>query len=117
MIWRYIGTAAGLSPWFADRVECFDRTYDFIWGKTEKRTAHLVSQRNGVYVKFRWDDEPQSTFFEMRISYKKPCGSFGINCAKLLEQSGSTLCFKPFAEFFTQAKVCRLLRELNIINK
>ncbi len=71
MIWRYIGTAAGLSPWFADRVECFDRTYDFIWGKTEKRTAHLVSQRNGVYVKFRWDDEPQSTFFEMRISYNE----------------------------------------------
>ena len=71
MIWRYIGTAAGLSPWFADRVECFDRTYDFIWGKTEKRTAHLVSQRNGVYVKFKWDDEPQSTFFEMRISYNE----------------------------------------------
>ena len=71
MIWRYIGTAAGLSPWFADRVECFDRTYDFYWGKTEKRTAHLVSQRNGVYVKFRWDDEPQSTFFEMRISYNE----------------------------------------------
>lgn len=71
MIWRYIGTAAGLSPWFADRVECFDRTYDFYWGKTEKRTAHLVSQRNGVYVKFRWDDEPQSTFFELRISYNE----------------------------------------------
>ena len=71
MIWRYIGTAAGLSPWFADRVEYFDRTYDFYWGKTEKRTAHLVSQRNGVYVKFRWDDEPQSTFFELRISYNE----------------------------------------------
>ena len=71
MIWSYIGTAAGLSPWFADRVESFDRRYDFYWGKTEKRTAHLVSQRNGVYVKFRWDDEPQSTFFEMRISYNE----------------------------------------------
>ena len=71
MIWSYIGTAAGLSPWFADRVESFDRTYDFYLGKTEKRTAHLVSQRNGVYVKFRWEDEPQSTFFEMRISYNE----------------------------------------------
>ncbi len=71
MIWKYIGTTAGLSPWFADRVESFDRTYNFYWGKTEKKTAHLVAQRNGVYVKFRWEDESPSTYFEMRISYNE----------------------------------------------
>ena len=71
MIWKYIGTAAGLSPWFADRVESFDRTFTFYWGKTEKRIAHLVAQRNGVYVKFRWEDESPSTYFEMRISYNE----------------------------------------------
>ena len=58
MIWKYIGTTAGLSPWFADRVENFDRTYNFYWG-------------NGVYVKFRWEDESPNTFFEMRISYNE----------------------------------------------
>ena len=71
MIWKYIGTSAGSSPWFADRVESFDRTFYFYWGKSEKKTAHLVAQRNGVYVKFRWEDEPQTTFFEMRISYNE----------------------------------------------
>lgn len=71
MIWKYIGTAAGLSPWFADKVENVDRTYNFYWGKTEKKVAHLISQRNGVYVKFRWDDESLNTFFEMRISYNE----------------------------------------------
>ena len=71
MIWKHIGTAAGLSPWFADRVEGFDRTFTFYWGKTEKRIAHLVAQRNGVYVKFRWEDESPSTYFEMRISYNE----------------------------------------------
>ena len=71
MIWKYIGTTAGLSPWFADKVESLYRTYIFHLGKTEKRVAYLVSQRNGVYVKFRWEDEPQSTFFEMRISYNE----------------------------------------------
>ena len=71
MIWKYIGTAAGLSPWFADKVENIDRTFSFYWGKTEKKVAHLVAQRNGVYMKFRWEDEPQSTFFEMRISYNE----------------------------------------------
>ena len=71
MIWRYIGTSAGLSPWFADRVENIDKTYRFYWGKTECRVAHLVAQRNGVYVKFRWEDESQSTYFEMRIAYNE----------------------------------------------
>ena len=71
MIWKHIGTTAGLSPWFADRVDSFDRTYKFQWGKTEVRTAHLVAQRNGVYVKFRWEDENPSTYFEMRINYNE----------------------------------------------
>lgn len=71
MIWRYIGTAAGLSPWFADRVENFDKTFTFHWGKSEQRVAHLVAQRNGVYVKFRWEDESQNTYFEMRIAYNE----------------------------------------------
>ena len=71
MIWRYIGTSAGLSPWFADKVENIDRTFTFCWGKTEKRVAHLIAQRNGVYVKFRWDDESQNTYFEMRITYNE----------------------------------------------
>jgi hypothetical protein len=71
IIWKYIGTTAGLSPWFADKVESFDRTYSFYWGKTEKKIAHLVAQRNGVYVKFRWEDESLNTYFEMRISYNE----------------------------------------------
>ena len=71
MIWKYIGSSAGLSPWFADRVENIDRTFIFYWGKTEKRIAHLVAQRNGVYVKLRWEDESHATYFEMRIAYNE----------------------------------------------
>lgn len=71
MLWKYIGTAAGLSPWFADRVEAVGKSLIFHWGKTEQRTAHLITQRNGVYVKLRWYDEDQHTFFEMRIAYNE----------------------------------------------
>ena len=71
MIWKHIGTAAGLSPWFADRVENIDRTFSFYWGKSEMRVALLVAQRNGVYVKFRWEDESANTYFEMRIAYNE----------------------------------------------
>ena len=71
MIWRYIGTAAGLSPWFADKVEAVGKSLVFCWGKTEQRTAHIITQRNGVYVKLRWDDEDPHTYFEMRIAYNE----------------------------------------------
>lgn len=71
MIWRYIGTEHGLSTWFADRIEIDGKKYKFCWGKEECRTATLIAQRNGVYVRLRWDDENAHTFFEMRITYNE----------------------------------------------
>lgn len=71
MIWRTIGTPQGLSLWFADRVEVAGKSFDFYWGKTEHRRANLIAQRNGVYVRFRWEDEEQQCFFEMRITYNE----------------------------------------------
>lgn len=71
MLWRYIGTAAGLSPWFADKVELTGKDFTFYWGKSEQRTAHFITQRNGVYVRLRWEDEDPHTFFEMRIAYNE----------------------------------------------
>ncbi len=71
IIWRYIGTAAGLSSWFADRVETTGKTFTFYWGKVENRTATLIAQRNGVYVRLRWDDEHPQTYFEMRILFNE----------------------------------------------
>ena len=71
MIWRAIGTSQGLSTWFADQVETNGKTYIFRWGKSEERRAILASQRNGVYVRFKWEDEDQRYFFEMRITYNE----------------------------------------------
>lgn len=71
MIWRYIGTSHGLSAWFADKVEIDGRSFGFYWGKEEHRTATLTAQRNGVYVRLKWDDEEPGTFFEMRIAFNE----------------------------------------------
>lgn len=71
MLWRYIGTEHGLSAWFADKVTIDGKNYKFCWGKEECRTATLVAQRNGVYVRLRWNDEDAHTFFEIRIAYNE----------------------------------------------
>ena len=71
MIWKYIGTEAGLSAWFSDKIEVVGKNFKFYWGKVECRTATLIAQRNGVYVRLRWDDEEPNTFFEMRILFNE----------------------------------------------
>ena len=71
MLWKFIGTEHGLSTWFADKVQIEGKNFDFYWGKEEHRSATLIAQRNGVYVRLRWNDENVHTFFEMRITYNE----------------------------------------------
>ncbi|MBR5475932.1 MAG: hypothetical protein IKV17_03835 [Bacteroidaceae bacterium] len=71
MIWKYIATESGLSGWFADNIKVDGKNFKFYWGKVECRTATLIAQRNGVYVRLRWDDEEPNTFFEMRILFNE----------------------------------------------
>ncbi len=71
MIWNFIGTEHGLSAWFADKVQIEGKSFNFYWGKEEHRSATLIAQRNGVYVRLRWDDEETQAFFEMRITYNE----------------------------------------------
>lgn len=71
MIWQYIGTSHGLSVWFADKVDIRGKTFNFYWGKEEHRAATLIAQRNGVYVRLRWNDDDPHIFFEMRIAYNE----------------------------------------------
>ena len=59
------------SAWFSNDTKINGKTFSFYWGKEEVRTATLIAQRNGVYVRLRWDDESTYTFFEMRISFNE----------------------------------------------
>lgn len=67
LLWTYITTDTGLREWFADEVEIDGKDFKFYWNGA-LQTAKVVGSRNGIYIRFRWDDYPQSTFFEMKIS-------------------------------------------------
>jgi len=66
-LWNHLHTDAGLESWFADRVEQDGKQFTFHWGEASQR-ASLVSLRRDVYVRYRWNDDQERTFFEMRIS-------------------------------------------------
>ena len=66
ILFSCLSTPSGLSEWFADDVNCNRELYTFIWGKSEQQ-AILVTMSNNYFIKFRWTDFPEYTFFEFRI--------------------------------------------------
>jgi uncharacterized protein YndB with AHSA1/START domain len=67
LLYQYISTPSGLSEWYADNVNSRGELFTFIWDGSEE-SANLVSKKNGERIKFRWqDDEETSYFFEIRI--------------------------------------------------
>ncbi len=67
LLYQYISTPSGLSEWYADNVNSRGEIFTFIWDGSEEK-ANLVSKKNGERIKFRWqDDEETSYYFEIRI--------------------------------------------------
>ncbi|MEG1616662.1 MAG: START-like domain-containing protein [Bacteroidales bacterium] len=75
VLWNYIATANGLAHWFADDVQLSGKHYTFFWNKMPQ-DAFQVGCRNGVFIRFRWnEEEEQKTFFEFRIHQLELTGS------------------------------------------
>lgn len=72
ILWSAISTPSGLEGWFADRVENKDKEFIFYWGKSENRSAELLSQRPFNYIRFRWlDSEFEQEYVELKMNYSE----------------------------------------------
>lgn len=89
MIWDSIATAAGLAAWFADDVKEEGRTFTFVWGRHEQRTAELINCRQGTYVRFHWLDEAPGTYFEMRVVKNALTSSYTLEVTDFAEPGES----------------------------
>jgi hypothetical protein len=66
ILFNQISSPSGLSEWFADNVNLRGKDYTFFWDGDEQ-TAELLSKKNNIGIKFRWEDEPKDTYFELKI--------------------------------------------------
>lgn len=66
ILYNFIATPGGLSEWFADNVNSRGDSYTFIWDGSEE-VAELLSKKAGSHIKFKWEEEEDDTFFELRI--------------------------------------------------
>ena len=71
ILWATISTPSGLQRWFADRVTRDGKIFTFQWGKTELRQAELINSRQDLFVRFRWRDEHDRSYFELKIVYNE----------------------------------------------
>lgn len=67
MLYQYISTASSLTEWFADDVNSRGKVFSFFWDGSEEK-AELLSSKNNQYVKFRWLENDEDSFFEIRIA-------------------------------------------------
>lgn len=66
LLWNLISTPSGLSEWFADDVDERDGLFTFHWDDSSQKAVR-IAKNNGIYVRFRWNEEPETCYFELRI--------------------------------------------------
>ncbi len=67
-LYESISTPEGLSEWFADEVQTEQGSpvFVFVWDGEEQK-ARVVAQKALSFIKFQWEDEDDSEYFEFRI--------------------------------------------------
>ena len=84
MLWSYIATANGLKEWFADDAKLDGKEVVLIWNGVEQGLS-IVGLRTEKYIRYRWSEDTDKTYFELRIMTSELTGN-------------SVLCVTDFAE-------------------
>ena len=66
LLWSYLATANGLKEWFADNAEMHGKDVVLSWNGTEQQ-ATIIAMRTEKYVRYRWKDEDDKSYFELRV--------------------------------------------------
>ena len=66
MLYQYISSASNLSEWFADNVNSRGKVFSFFWDGSEEK-AELISFKSNKYVRFKWLENEDDSFFEINI--------------------------------------------------
>ena len=67
VLFNAVSTPDGLSEWFANDVNWKGNVYTFIWNDSSEESAELLKKVNNQFIRFRWMDQDNDTFFEFKI--------------------------------------------------
>jgi uncharacterized protein YndB with AHSA1/START domain len=80
-----LSTPGGLSEWFADDVNLKGNTFFFIWEGTEQR-AEMVQKKENRFIRFKWLDEEDDSYFEFRINVDELTGDVALVIVDMVEE-------------------------------
>ncbi len=66
ILFNRLSTPIGLAEWFADEVFVDDNIFTFVWEGIEEK-AELVAIKDLSFVRFKWLEGEEDTYFEFRI--------------------------------------------------
>ena len=66
ILYNCISSPSGLASWFADDVNIKDDVYTFFWDDSQQ-DAKLIGKKANNFIRFRWLDEPDDTYFEFKV--------------------------------------------------
>lgn len=66
ILYDFLSTAAGLSEWFADKVDERDGVFYFAWdGNVEQ--AEVLEKEQDKFIRYRWEKAAKGEYFEFAI--------------------------------------------------
>jgi len=77
ILYEFLTTPSGLSEWFADDVNIHDGVFTFLWEGSEQK-ALLLDFKEEKYIRFRWLDKPEGSYFEFRIQIDELTGDVSL---------------------------------------
>lgn len=77
VLFSRLGTASGLSEWFADDVTLRNNLYTFSWNGSEQ-VAELISKKENDHVRFHWTDEDDDSYFEFSLRQDSITGDMAL---------------------------------------
>lgn len=77
ILYEFITTPSGLSEWFADDVNIRDGIFTFFWDGSEQK-AKLLGFKEEKFIRLRWIDKPEGTYFEFRIERDELTGDISL---------------------------------------
>lgn len=85
ILYNRLSTPSGLSEWFSDDVNVKGNIYSFIWDGTSQ-DAKLISKKESKYIRFRWLEEEEETYFEFSIDVDELTGDTALVIADFAEK-------------------------------
>ncbi len=77
ILYEFLTSPSELAEWFADEVSIHDGIFTFHWDGSEQK-ARLLGFKDEKYIRLRWLDKPDGTYFEFRIERDELTGDVSL---------------------------------------